>query len=89
MCGSAIIISASPPLKVVSKEIGLLRTNSLFGGIWGVVSDADQIKTDFLYTFNIVFEAGLEMKLHGKCDLILNQQAVGSLPLSLRRKQEE
>jgi len=75
--------------KIVPKEIDPLQTNSLFGGIWGVVSDADQIKTDFLYTFNIVFEAGLEMKLHAKCNLILNQQAVGSLSPSLRRKQEE
>ena len=75
--------------KIVPKEIDPLQTNSLFGGIWGVISDADQIKTDFLYTFNIVFEAGLEMKLHAKCNLILNQQAVGSLSPSLRRKQEE
>ena len=75
--------------KIVPKDIDPLQTNSLFGGIWGVVSDADQIKTDFLYTFNIVFEAGLEMKLHAKCNLILNQQAVGSLSPSLRRKQEE
>jgi len=75
--------------KIVPKEIDPLQTNSLFGGIWGVVSDADQIKTDFLYTFNIIFEAGLEMKLHAKCNLILNQQAVGSLSPSLRRKQEE
>ena len=75
--------------KIVPKEIDPLQTNSLFGGIWGVVSDADQIKTDFLYTFNIVFEAGLEMKLHAKCNLILNQQGVGSLSPSLRRKQEE
>jgi conjugal transfer ATP-binding protein TraC len=52
--------------KVIPKEIDPLQTNSLFGGIWGVVSDTDQIKTDFLYTFNIVFEAGLEMKLHAK-----------------------
>jgi len=75
--------------KIIPKEIDPLQTNSLFGGIWGVVSDADQIKTAFLYTFNIVFEAGLEMKLHAKCNLILNQQAVGSLSPTLRRKQEE
>jgi len=31
----------------------------------------------------------LEMKLHAKCNLILNQQAVGSLSPTLRRKQEE
>lgn len=74
--------------KTVPKEVDPLQTNSLFGGIWGVVSDADQIKTDFLYTLNIIFEP-LEAKLHGKCNLILNQQAVGSLSPSLQRKQEE
>jgi conjugal transfer ATP-binding protein TraC len=75
--------------KVIPNNIDPLQTNSLFGGIWGVVSDADQIKTDFLYCFNIVFEAGLEMRLHAKCNLILNQQAIGSLSPTLRRKQEE
>ncbi len=75
--------------KTIPKEIDPLQTNSLFGGIWGVISDADQIKSDYLYCFNIVFEAGLEMKLHAKCNLILNQQAVGSLSPTLRRKQEE
>lgn len=75
--------------KIIPREVDPLQTNSLFGGIWGVVSDADQIKTDFLYTFNIVFERGLEMKIHSKCNLLLNQQAVGSLSPSLRRKQEE
>lgn len=74
--------------KSTPKEVDSLQTNSLFGGIWGVISDADQIKTDFLYTLNIVFEA-LEAKLHAKCNLILNQQAVGSLSPSLRRKQQE
>ncbi len=75
--------------KVIPGKIDPLQTNSLFGGIWGVISDADQIKTDFLYCFNIVFEAGLEMKLHAKCNLILNQQAIGSLSPTLRRKQDE
>ena len=74
--------------KTIPKEVDPLQTNSLFGGIWGVISDADQIKTDFFYTVNIVFEA-LEAKLHAKCNLILNQQAVGSLSPSLRRKQQE
>ncbi len=75
--------------KVIPGRVDPLQTNALFGGIWGVVSDADQIKTDFLYTFNIIFEKGLELKIHGKCNLLLNQQAVGSLSPSLRRKQEE
>ncbi|MBM9514066.1 TraC family protein [Desulfogranum marinum] len=75
--------------KIIPKQVDSLQTNALFGGIWGVVSDADQIKTDFLYTFNIIFEKGLEMKIHGKCNLLLNQQAVGSLSTTLRRKQQE
>ncbi|MBU1057615.1 MAG: TraC family protein [Proteobacteria bacterium] len=75
--------------KNIPREIDPLQTNSLFGGIWGVVSDAEQIKTDFLYTFNIVFERGLEMKIHSKCNLTLNQHAVGSLSPLLRRKQGE
>ncbi len=75
--------------KAIATDIDPLKTNSLFGGIWGVISDADQIKTDFLYTFNIFFEKGLEVKLHAKCNIILNQQAVGSLSPSLRRKQSE
>jgi conjugal transfer ATP-binding protein TraC len=49
----------------------------------------DQIKTDFLYTLNILFEEGLETRIHAKCNLLLNQQAVGSLSPLLRRKQEE
>ncbi len=75
--------------KIIPKQVDSLQTNSLFGGIWGVVSDADQIKSDFLYTFNIIFEKGLEMKIHGKCNLLLNQQAVGSLSPTLQRKQRE
>ncbi|SHO52062.1 TraC family protein [Desulfopila aestuarii] len=75
--------------KVIPKQVDSLQTNALFGGIWGVISDADQIKTGFLYTFNIIFEKGLEMQIHGKCNLLLNQQAVGSLSSSLRRRQGE
>lgn len=75
--------------KIIPKHVDSLQSNALFGDIWGVVSDADQVKTDFLYTFNIVFEKGLEMNIHSKCNLLLNQQAVGSLSPSLRRKQEE
>jgi len=74
--------------KMFPKEVDPLQTNTLFGGIWGVVSDADQIKTGFLYALNIIFEP-LNAKLHAKCNLVLNQQAVGSLSPSLRRKQDE
>jgi conjugal transfer ATP-binding protein TraC len=75
--------------KVIPTEVDPLQTNTLFGGIWGLVSDMDQIKTGFLYTLNILFEQGLETRIHAKCNLLLNQQAVGSLSPLLRRKQEE
>ena len=75
--------------KTIPTQVDPLQTNSLFGGIWGLVSDMDQIKTGFLYTLNILFEQGLETKIHAKCNLLLNQQAVGSLSPLLRRKQEE
>ncbi|BCO09256.1 conjugal transfer protein TraC [Desulfolithobacter dissulfuricans] len=74
--------------KVFPREVDPLQTNTLFGGIWGVTSDADQIKTGFIYAFNIIFEP-LNAKLHAKCNLVLNQEAVGSLSPSLRRKQQE
>ena len=75
--------------KIIPKQVDSLQSNALFGGIWGVISDADQIKTNFLCTFNIIFEKGLEMKIHAKCNLLLNQQAVGSLSPTLRKKQTE
>lgn len=75
--------------KTIPSQVDPLHTNELFGGIWGLVSDMDQIKTGFLYTLNILFEQGLETKIHAKCNLLLNQQAVGSLSPLLRRKQEE
>ncbi|MCL2791232.1 MAG: TraC family protein [Desulfobulbus sp.] len=75
--------------KSIPNQIDPLQTNTLFGGIWGLISDMDQIKTGFLYILNIFFEQGLETKIHAKCNLLLNQQAVGSLSTLLRRKQEE
>ena len=75
--------------KTIPSEIDPLQTNTLFGGIWGLISDMDQIKTGFLYTLNIIMEEGLEAKIHAKCNLLLNQQAVGSLSPLLRRKQQE
>ncbi len=85
--GDKYICCTTP--KTMPKTVDPLQTNTLFGGIWGVISDADQIKTGFLYTLNIIFEPGLEMKIHSKCNLLLNQQAVGSLSPSLQRKQAE
>ena len=71
------------------KEVDIVQTKALFGGLWGVRSDADQIKTPFLYALNIIFDTSLNAKLHAKCNLILQQQAVGSLSPSIQRKQAE
>lgn len=75
--------------KSFPKEVDPMQTNSLFGGIWGIISDADQIKTDFLYCFNIVFQKGIDVKIHAKTNLMLNQKGFGSLSTLLYRKQAE
>lgn len=74
--------------KSFPKGVDSLQTNQLFGGIWGMISDSDQIRTPFFYTLNIVFQ-NLKSKLHSKCNLVLQQQAVGSFAPSLQRKKEE
>ena len=75
--------------KSFPREVDPMQTNSLFGGIWGLISDSDQIKTDFLYSFNIVFQKGIDVSIHAKTNLMLNQKAVGSLSSMLHRKQSE
>ncbi|MBU3984777.1 MAG: TraC family protein [Proteobacteria bacterium] len=75
--------------KSFPRDVDPMQTNSLFGGIWGIVSDADQIKTDFLYSFNIVNQKGLDVTIHAKTNLMLNQKGVGSLSTLLHRKQAE
>jgi conjugal transfer ATP-binding protein TraC len=75
-------------VKHYPKEVDPLQTNELFGGVWGVVSDANQIITPFLFTLNIVFH-NLKSKLHTKCNLVLQQQGVGSFAPSLMRKKDE
>ena len=75
--------------KTVPAHVDPLQTNALFGGMWGMISDQDQIKTSFLYALNIIFEKGLETRIHASCNMLLNQKAVGSLSPILRRKQEE
>lgn len=75
--------------KTIPTPVDPLQTNALFGGIKGLISDMDQIKTGFLYCFIIVFEKGLETEIHGKCNLVLQQKSVGSLSPLLQKKQEE
>jgi len=74
--------------KVFPEEVDTFLVNQLIGGVWGVVSDADQIKTPFIYTINVVIE-NLKTSLIAKCNLVLQQQGFGSLAPSLARKKEE
>jgi len=74
--------------KTFPREGDPLQTNELFGGIWGVITDADQIRAPFLYTLNIIFH-NVKSKLHAKCNLVLQQKAFGSFAPSLMRKQKE
>jgi conjugal transfer ATP-binding protein TraC len=75
-------------VKNYPKTVDPLQTNELFGGVWGMVSDSSQILTPFLFTMNIVFH-NLKSKLHTKCNLVLQQQGVGSFAPSLMRKKDE
>ena len=75
-------------VKHYPKEVDPLQTNELFGGVWGVVSDANQITTPFFFALNVVFH-NLKSKLHTKCNLVLQQQGVGSFAPSLMRKKDE
>ncbi len=65
-----------------------IQTNQLFGGIMGMATDSDQIRTPFFFTLNIVLR-NQKNKLHTKCNLVLQQQGVGSFAPSLSRKKDE
>ena len=75
-------------VKHYPRKVDPLQNNELFGGVWGVVSDANQITTPFFFTLNVVFH-NLKSKLHTKCNLVLQQQGVGSFAPSLTRKKDE
>jgi conjugal transfer ATP-binding protein TraC len=75
-------------VKTFPVEVDTFQTNECFGGVWGIISDSNQILTPFLYSLNVVYE-DLKMKLHMKCNLVLQQQAAGSFAPSLMRKKEE
>ena len=84
--GNTIAKCVTP--KNFPREIDPLFINSLVGGWEGVTTDADQIRTPFMLTVSVVFE-DLKGLLHTKCNLLLQQQAVGSFAPSIKRKQEE
>jgi len=75
-------------VKSFPKEVFAFQTNELFGGVWGKTSDANQMLTPFMYSLNIVFQ-NLKPKLHFKCNLVLQQQGVGSFAPSLMRRKDE
>ena len=75
-------------VKNYPKDVQPFQTNELFGGVWGVIADANQITTPFLYTLSVVFQ-NLKNKLHMKCNMVLQQQLAGSFAPSLMRKKNE
>ena len=75
--------------KAMPKQVDPLQTNSLFGGIWGLTTDMDQIKTGFLYTLNILFDDSLNTQIRAKCSFLLNQKGFGTLATKLQKKQNE
>ena len=75
--------------KAMPKEVDALQTNSLFGGIWGLTTDMDQIKSSFLYTLNILFDGSLKNMIRAKTAFLLNQKGVGTFAAKLEKKQTE
>ncbi len=74
--------------KKLPSSIDCMTSNMLTGDVWGLKGDGNQINCPFAITVNVLFEK-LNAKLHGKCNFVLQQKAVGSLAPSLHRKQEE
>jgi len=70
--------------------VDALRTHRSFGGIEGVISDAEQITTPFLYCLNILLENQAK-SLHTKCNFTLLQkdQKPNSFSMGLNRQKEE
>lgn len=68
--------------------VDAVQTNRLFGGMGGMIDDADQFKTPYLYTLNIIFH-DLKSSIRTKCNLALRQQGIGGWAPSLMRKKEE
>ena len=75
--------------KSMPKQVDPLQTNSLFGGIWGLTTDMDQIKTGFLYTLNILIDDNVTTQIRTKCTFFLNQKGFGTLSAKLHKKQDE
>ena len=75
-------------VKKYPEQASPLMMNKLTGDIWGPRSDTSQLTQPFFITVNLIYQA-LKVKLHSKCNFLLQQQAVGSFAPSLLRKKEE
>lgn len=84
--GSKIFRCTTP--KAFPAEVDIFQTNQLVGGVWGMTSDTDQIRTPFINVLSVVVQS-LKSALHAKCNLVLQQQGVGSFAPSLMRKKDE
>ena len=74
--------------RTVPKDIDIMQTNLIFGGIWGIHQDMNQYRTPFIYTLNVLF-TNFRAKLHAKCNAILQQKGVGSFARQHQARQEE
>ncbi|MBU1171342.1 MAG: TraC family protein [Proteobacteria bacterium] len=75
-------------VKKMATTIEPLTFNFLTGDIWGPRSDGNQITVPYILAVNIVF-CDLYTSLHAKTNLVIKQQAAGSIAHSLQRKQAE
>ena len=75
--------------KLLPKETDSLVTNMLSGGIMGIMEDANQITTPFLWSVNIVFDDTLKGSLHSKASLTMMQQASGSFAVQIKKRNDE
>jgi conjugal transfer ATP-binding protein TraC len=85
--GDKYFLVATP--KTMPKQVDPLQTNSLFGGIWGLSTDMDQIKSGFLYTLNILIDDRVNTQIRAKTTFLLNQRGFGTLSTKLQRKKDE
>lgn len=75
-------------VKKYPEQASPLMMNLLTGDIWGPQSDTNQLTRPFFITVNLIYQS-MKVKLHSKCNFVLQQQSVGSLAPSLLRKKEE
>jgi len=65
-------------VKSYPKEVNLLQTNELFGGIWGGISDGSQVTTPFIFTLTLFIDLKLRDHLNRKAEFYAKQPAFGS-----------